>query len=453
MENSAQVKLAITVAKGYIVTYLGENKASNLNLIMKMIKRAEKNNVLLSKKLIENLVSMNKCDVKEIKEQFDLLYTSQKGQTFRSVFATGEDIKDEEFTFDDFIEQISHYFISYGLGEIDYDAFGIDEKRKVQISNISKRKDKQEKNNTFKIIDTKTVDGFIQDVKTIIESPIVFGTQQIEFIQEAKRLGFLGSILNSVQDIKVKENLFQIIEITGKEFVKTVNVLKTATDVLRYCYWVSGLDFKNLEKGTRFRLKTSDKKIVMMTIDALAKKSMINLFGDMKPYKSQWLGVATNIHPGSKKFRKFNSAQQIFDYIRNGGNLETFNSKTQKLIDENDVDRLIEHLSKRPGELLRSLDMIIRKGDKETSKKLTNTIKEIDINPKLSIQVRKWLEYRIGNEISERTFNIKGKAKTITGKELPALKEKRTKRVVKALRIKMVDSLRGKELFPISEEA
>ena len=453
MENSAQVKLAITVAKGYIVTYLGENKASNLDLVMKMIKRAEKNNVLLSKKLIENLVSMNECDVKEIKEQFDLLYTSQKGQTFRSVFATGEDIGDEEFTFDDFIKQISHYFITYGLGEIDYDAFDIDEKRKVQISNISKRKDKQEINNTFKIIDTKTVDGFIQDVKTIIESPIVFGAQQIEFIQEAKRLGFLGSILNSVQDIKVKENLFQIIEITGKEFVKSVNVLKTATDVLRYCYWTSGLDFKNLEKGVRFRLKTSDKKIVMMTIDALAKKSMINLFGDMKPYKSQWLGVATNIHPGSKKFRKFNSAQQIFDYIRNGGSLETFNSKTQKLIDEDNIDELIEHLSKRPGELLRSLDMIIRKGDKQSSKKLANIIEKTDINPKLSIQVRKWLEYRIGNEISERTFNIKGKAKTITDKELPALKEKRTKRVIKTLRTKMIDFLRGKELFPTSEEA
>jgi len=453
MENTAQVKLSLTVPKGYIVTYKGPGKNSNLKGVMKMVKRAEKNNVLLSKELVENLCTMEAGDFKTIKEQFDVIYASMKGQTFRSVFATGEDIEDEAFTFDDFIEQISHYFVSYGLGEIDYDAFEIDEKRKVQIANISKRKDKQELNNTFKILDTKTVDGFIQDVKTIIESPIVFGSQQIEFIQEAKRFGFLGSILNSVKEFKVKENLFQIIEITGKEFVKTTNVLKTATDVLRYCYWASNLDFKKLEKGVRFRLKTSDKNIVMMNIDMLAKKNMTNLFGDMKPYKSQWLGVATNIHPGTKKFSKYGDAQKIFDYIRNGGNIETFNSKTQKLIAENNIDELIDHLSKRPGELLRSLDMIIRKGDKKTAKKLAQVIEETDINPKLTIQVRKWLEFRIQNELAERTFNVKGKAKSITGKELPTLKEKRTKKVIKALRNKLVKSLEGKNLFPSLEEA
>jgi hypothetical protein len=455
MENSAQIKLAITVPKGYIVTYLDENKvkdSKNLNLVMKMIKRAEKNNVLLSKDLIANLISMNKSDVRDIKDEFDIIYTSMKGQTFRSIFATGEDISDEEFTFDDFVQQLQHYYISYNLGEIDYSIFEIDEKRKVQISNVSKRKDKQDINNTFKILDTKTVDGFNKDVKTIIESPIVFGAQQIEFIQEAKRLGFLGSILNSVQDFKVKENMFQVIDITGKEFVKKVNILKTATDILRYCYWASGLDFTNLEKGVKFNLKTADKKIVMMYLNTIANKNMTNLFGDMKPYKSQWLSVSKNLFPGSSKFHKFGSAQKIFDYIRNGGNLVTFNSTTEDLIN-NDINALIIHLKEKPGELLRRLDVIIRKGSKEDSKLLAKVIKNIDINPKLTIQVRKWLEFRIDNGFEDRVFNIKGKAVTVQGKSLKALKEKRTKRVIKALRNKLIKSLVGKELFPSLEKS
>jgi hypothetical protein len=451
MKESSQIRLSITIPKGYIVTYRGPGKNANLKAIMKMVKKAEKNNVLLSKELIENLSTMEANDVKEIKEQFDMIYTSMKGQIFRSVFASGEDIEDEEFTFEDFLEQISHYFVSYGLGEVDYNVFEIDEKRKVQVSNISKRKDKQDINNTFKIIETKSVDGFNKDVKTIIESPIVFGSQQIEFIKEANRLGFLGSILNSIKDFKIKENMFQIIDITGKEFVKTVNVLKTATDILRYCYWTSGLDFTNLEKGIRFNLKTTDKKIVMMNLNLLANKNMANLYGDMKPYKSQWLSVSKNLFPGSKKFKKYSSAQGIFDYIRNGGNIATFNSITQQLIKDKDYIKLAEHLSHKPGELLRSLDMIIRNMDKGSGDKLAIIINNTEFNPKLIIQVRKWLGFRINNGFENRTFNVKGKPVTLEDKPLKPLKKKRTKKVIKALRDKLIKALEGKELFVFKE--
>ena len=450
MENISEkepssVKLSLTIKKGYIVTYKGPYKNHNLKGIMKLIKKAEKNNILLSRKLIQNLMTIEEYDFQEIKDQFNIIYTAQKGQFFRSIFATGEDIEDEEYTLDDFIEQISHYYVTYGLGEIDYDSFKINKKRKIQLNNVSKRKDKQEINNTFKVIETKDINGFIQDVKTIIESPIVFGVNEIEYIQEAQRLGFLGSILNSVKDFKVKENLFNIIDITGKEFIKKVDVLKTGTDILRYCYWASDLDFKYLEKGIRFNLKTSDKKIVMMTLNTLFNKNEINLYSDMKPYKSQWLSVSRNLFPGSKKFNRYSGAQRSFDYIRNGCNLETFNSITQKLI-ETDIHALILHLSKKPGELLRRLDMIIRKGNKEDAKVLCKVLKDIKINSKLIIQVRKWLEFRINNGFESRTFNIKGKAKTIN-KPIKQLKEKRTKKVIKVLRDKLIENLKGKELF------
>jgi len=447
LSNKGQIRLAVTVPKGYVVSYRGTGKNSNLKGVTKMLKRAEKNNLLLSKELVQNLCTMEAVDFKTIKEQFDTIYASMQGQIFRSVFATGEEIEDEAFTSEDFVEQIQHYFISYNLGEIDYEVFEIDEKRKIQISNVSKRKDKQDLNNTFRIIDTKTVADFRNDVKVILESPIVFGEQQVEFIQEANRSEELSEVLSNVSSIKVKENLFKLIEITGKEFVKHNDVLKTATDILRYCYFVSGFEVQNLFTGVKFKLSTADKKIVMGSLDKLARKNLGNLIGDMKPYKSQWLGIATNLHPGSAKFKRFSGAQEVFEYLRNGGKIETFNSRTQKMINLGDYKALVGHLSDKPGELLRSLDMIIRKGDKPARKKLVVKLSEIKLNPKLTIQVKKWLEFRIKNGFKERTFNIKGTPKTVL-KSLEPLKEKRTKKVVKTLRNTVIKHLAGKDLFP-----
>ena len=491
MKTTSQISLDITIPKGYIVTYKTEDTISldAVKLVSKMIKRAEKNNILMSANLISSLISMETFEVKEIKEQFDEIYKPLKGQFFRSVFATGEDINDEEFTFNDLIEQFIHYTITYGLGEIDYGSFDEDKKRKIQESNISKRKDKQEINNTFKIIDTKTTDGFIKDVKTILESPIVFGEQQINFIEEAKRVGFLSSILNSIESFKVKENLFNLIKITGKDFVKENNVFKTPTDILRYCYFVSDLDYKRLPKLTvtreietkeneystfpdlyeempilgefkkpfsnkkrlirkgEFSLKTSDKKLVMSALNIIAKKDLKETFGEMKPYKSQWIALSRNLFPGAKKFKKFPNAQIIFDSLRDKAKVETFNGITQRLIMEKDYFVLSSHLSKKPGEFLRNLDMIIRKIEHKDFNEVLLTLEKIKLNPKLVIQVKKWISYRKNKSFSERIFNIKGKPVSITNKPLEKLDEERANKVVKTLRNVLIKHLSGKELF------
>lgn len=199
-----QVNLNITVPKGYIVitqtprtprTSHTLNILLNITGIINMLKLAEKNNVVLSSELIKALSSLDEKSFKEIQLQFKEIFKAQKGQFLRSVFATSSDIKDEEFTLSDFLIQINHYFISYGLQEIDHSIFEMDENRKIQTNNKSKRKAKQELNNTFKVIDVKNMDGFIEDIKTIIESPIVWGEQQLEFVHEAHRVGVLMELL------------------------------------------------------------------------------------------------------------------------------------------------------------------------------------------------------------------------------------------------------------------
>lgn len=450
-----QVNLSVSIPKGYIVVTPGaldkqdtldNGVVSNLDGIMKMVKLAEKNNVALSQELVQSLITLDEKSFKEIQSQFKEIFKAQKGQFLRSVFATGSDITEESFTLEDFFIQINHYFISYGLGEVDHNIFVMDETRKVQIANASKRSTKQELNNTFRIIDVKTDTEFFKEVEIIATSPIVWGTQQLEFIKEANRIGILAGVLTNT-DVKVKENLFEIMKVTGKEFFRDNNVLKTATDILRYCYFVSEEDFKALSKGTKFSLKTSDKKVIMASLNRISKRDVKNTFGDMKPYKSQWLSVSKNLNPGSAKFNRFSDAQGIFDYLRNGGNVETFNAVTQDLIKNKNWKELTKHLSKKPGELLRSLDMIIRNSNKNEVLYLISVLDEIKLNPKLITQVKKWLEYRTENALTSRTFKVKGKPVTVDNKPLDTLKTKRTMKVVQALRGIMVRHLEGKTLF------
>ena len=441
------INTKITLPKGYFVIDTGNVKNENLIGINKLLSKLEKANVVLSGKAIEVLSTLSAQDFDIVSKNVSKEFKPVQGNFLRPTFATGEDLDNEQFSFEDFCTQIEMYFFTYGLGEVPEHLFVPTKGRKVEIDNLAKRKEKKTLNNTFRIIDVKSTDEFISDVAQIIEMPIVFGAQQIEFVREAFNKNILDKAVAKVQAIKVKENIFSILEITGKDFFKSAGILKTATDILRYAYFVSEEDYKLLPKGVRFNLKTSDKKVIMAALNTIASKDVKNVFGDMKPNKSQWLALSKNLFPGSSKFNKFSAAQGVFDFLRNNGKVETFNTITQAFIKDKNFSGLAVHLSKKPGELLRSLDMIIRNSSKAEIAMLIDVINEIKLNPKLVIQVRKWLEYRTEHGFTERTFKVKGKPVTVDNKPLPELKTKRTMKVVKALRGIIIRHLEGKSLF------
>jgi len=445
--SNIQISMDVTLPKGYFVVDKGTNTDNNIKEISKLLSKLEKANKVLTIKAIEVLMSLNSDTFKNISQEILLKNKPINGEFLRPSFASGEDISEEVFTFDDFMTQMEMYFFTYNLGVIPEHMLNRTQKRKIEVDNIASKKEKKELNCTFKIIDVKSTQEFISDVATIINSPIVFGKQQLEFIKEAYNKNLLIEVFKLVQPIKVKENIFAILENTGKEMFKELNILRTPTDVLRYAYYVSGLNYRKLEKGIRFNLKTSDKKIIMNSLNKISKNNIVNVYGEMRPYKSQWLSLSKNLFPGSKKFNKFPYAQNLFDNLRNNTKIETFNTITEKYIREKNFSDLITHLSEKPGELLRRLDMIIRCSDKREIKHLIKTITRIDLNPKLIIQVMKWLEYRIDNDFSMRTFNVKGKPISVENKPLKKLKKKRTKKIIKSLRSNIVKHLRGKDLF------
>jgi hypothetical protein len=441
------ISTKITLPKGYFVADSEVGFASNIDGIVKLAAKLEKANIVLTANAIKRLTTLTGDSFETIKK--DILATTKavKGEFLRPVFASTSDVALEEMTLEDYCIQMWMYFNTYALGRYPDELFVLDENRKVELANAAKRKDVKDLNNTFKFLDVKNVADFVNEVRAVLSMPIVFGAQQEEFIKEAFDKGLLGDAIEGV-NFKVKENIFVVLGITGKDFFKDINILNTATDILRYAYYVSGQDFKELPRGARFNLKTADKMVIMSNLDKVASNNIANAFGDIKPKKSQWLALSRNLFPGSKKFSKFMHAQGVFNVLRNGGNIETYNTITQRLIAVGDMLELTKHLASRPGELLRSLDMIIRKAEKEQIDGIVDIISNLKLNPKLIIQVKKWLEYRTGHAFEERVFNVKGKPVTVDNKPLKELKTKRTMKVVEALNEVIMAHLKGKDLFP-----
>ena len=164
----------------------------------------------------------------------------------------------------------------------------------------------------------KTPEEFSKYLNTLLESPIVLGAQQLEMFEIGKDLELLD--ISNV-NIKVKENLFAIIELLGKEIIKSQRLLKTANDILRYANYVSDADYRTFTKVPKYTLSTSDKKIIM---NALNKLELYSAYGEMKPRYSFWLALSRNLFPGSSKFNKFKNAQEIFYLLRNDNSIKTF---------------------------------------------------------------------------------------------------------------------------------
>jgi len=192
-----KIDLGITLQKGYFVAEKTNTiNTENTEKLFHLLNKLEKSNIILSSKAINTLMSLSNKDFnyisKSLKEQFKPL----KGQFLRSSFASGSDIMDEQFSYEDFIVQITHYFITYGLGEVDEEIFEKPNGRKIEIENIINKKEIQELNSNFRIIDVKSISEFKNEVSIILNSPVVFGKQQIEFIQEAFDNGLLMDLLN-----------------------------------------------------------------------------------------------------------------------------------------------------------------------------------------------------------------------------------------------------------------
>ncbi len=176
-------------------------------------------------------------------------------------------------------------------------------------------------------------------------------------------------------EIPLKENVALI----GKIYVesnplatadKLQKYFKTATDVLRLITAMSDGDI-SLATNTKYRsFKRKERRLLLELLDNCG-----NIQEDMLRYKNRWIRVGERLHPGEYKTGRYDNARLAFDKLRNNEKIQTFNSKVDHNMKDKNFEKAILLLQKRPGELARRLDYLLRTVDKKNN--VINTFKDV----------------------------------------------------------------------------
>lgn len=190
------------------------------------------------------------------------------------------------------------------------------------------------------------------------------------------------------KEIKTKENLaLYVAKIFDRADYKDQMCMKnfrSSTDVLRLAAALSGQDV-SLAKSPRFRSFTRRERRELLEILENVEK---NEGFALRPEQFKRLGE--KLHPGEYA-KAFPKDKDIFDKVRNGVAIETYNSKLQMLMKAPiNIEKLSEHLMLRPGVFARYLDFALRECDSEAA--MMNVLFDFtsvcrNVNPRVLVQL------------------------------------------------------------------
>lgn len=136
---------------------------------------------------------------------------------------------------------------------------------------------------------------------------------------------------------------------------QVTGLFNNVTDVLRLATAMSDGDV-SLTKNTKFRNFTrSERKSLMKMIDAMG-----NVKEDMLRNKGRWIRLAERLHPSEDRYKKYVTAVSAFNALRDGDKISTFGGTVESALVSKDIKVAINQLKRRPGELARRLDHLLR---------------------------------------------------------------------------------------------
>lgn len=181
--------------------------------------------------------------------------------------------------------------------------------------------------------------------------------------------------------------------------------VKTATDVLRLVTAMSDGDV-SLAENTRYKSFTRRQRRMIMEL----LSGCPNIEGDMLRYKERWIRIGERIHPSefdcSRYTLEYDRAINAFDKLRNNRKIETFAGKVEFDLAYGEYESALAELVKRPGELARRLDQLLRETYKEPVIRSFASVAEKVSTPVL-LQVREHFLHR-AEQADVRVFFPKG---------------------------------------------
>lgn len=181
--------------------------------------------------------------------------------------------------------------------------------------------------------------------------------------------------------------------------------VKTATDVLRLVTAMSDGDV-SLAENTRYRsFSRRQRRMIMELLSGCP-----NIEEDMLRYKERWIRIGERIHPSefdcSRYTLEYDRAINAFDKLRNNRKIETFAGKVEFDLAYGEYESALAELVKRPGELARRLDQLLRVAHKESVIRSFASVAEKVSTPVL-LQVREHFLHR-AEHADVRVFFPKG---------------------------------------------
>ncbi len=186
---------------------------------------------------------------------------------------------------------------------------------------------------------------------------------------------------------------------TAKDIQK---FFKTATDVLRLITAMSDGDI-SLATNTKFRsFKRKERRLLLELLQNCG-----SIEEDMLRYKNRWLRVGERLHPSEYSTEQFGKVIAAFNKLRNGIKIETFAGKVTKAIETEDFKSALMLLRKRPGELARKLDHLLRNTTDKNA--VVNTFKDVasEVSTPVLLQVKEHFAHRT-DKLESRVFFPKG---------------------------------------------
>lgn len=261
---------------------------------------------------------------------------------------------------------------------------------------------------------------------------------------------FLDKVMSLMKDkdIPCKENLAlyvsYIIHRPDRKFQKCFLNFKSATDVLRLAAAMSGQDV-SLAKAPRFRSFTrAERRELLGLLEHVEKDEGFAL----RPEQFKRLGE--KLHP-SEYAKYFPENKAIFDKVRNGIKIETYNSKLQELMKPPvNAELLTAHLMLRPGMFARYLDFALR------SCKDTTAMEDVlfrfisvckSVEPRVLVQLINHFRNR-NNPVQLATGKANGAASKVLDREVEPIPEDICNRVARDIFNQLWQVLRAEDTEP-----
>lgn len=206
--------------------------------------------------------------------------------------------------------------------------------------------------------------------------------------------------------------------------------VKTATDVLRLVTAMSDGDV-SLAENTRYRsFSRRQRRMIMELLSGCP-----NIEEDMLRYKERWIRIGERNHPSefdcSRYTLAYDRAINAFDKLRNNRKIETFAGKIEFDLAYGEYESAHAELVKRPGELARRLDQLLRETYKEPVIRSFASVAEKVSTPVL-LQVREHFLHR-AEQADVRVFFPKGSLAKChcESNDLPDIDERYCREVVR----------------------